>query len=265
MSVPETWFDPATELLTPEEIEATTFPESERGYDAAHVDAFVLEMAKQARRLAAELVALEERSSAPYMRVGKEMAELLDHARRVAEGISTRARAEAGAMTAEAAELREQASAILVQAEERARETIERARAEAKRITEEAAAAKRLVEVQASIAQGDLKREAEKLKKKAEGVLAEARGRAEQEFQAARVKAEQRVRKLDEMEKLLRRRIMVLDARRREAEASVDDGSGDQPAPPEQSAPPEPDSGDASSAGDRPKVTFDDLSPGPRP
>ncbi len=93
------------ELLTPEQVESTSFPDADRGYDRTHVDAFVLEIARQLRYLAEQFAALDERSAAPYMRVGREMAELLDHGRKVGEGITARAREEAATMT-KAAEAR---------------------------------------------------------------------------------------------------------------------------------------------------------------
>jgi DivIVA domain-containing protein len=200
------------ELLTPEQVEATFFPDAERGYDRAHVDAFVIEIARQLRYLAEEFAHLEERSSAPYMRVGKEMAELLDHARKVSEGITSRAREEATALSEEARELRREAGERLVRAQEEAHALLESARVRARKLTEEAENAKRLAEVHASIVEDDLKREATKLKQKAEGVLAAARDRADLEYAEARKAAEARVRKLEEIERVMRKRLSVLKA-----------------------------------------------------
>lgn len=199
------------ESLTPEEIERTTFPRAEQGYDMPRVDSFVRTMAEQVRELNRRLEILADRDDKPYFSLGREMGDLLDHANRVARNAIDKAERQAAELLEEARSASEEATRDLSEArqkaEQEAEEVLRKAHTDATRLRERAADVRRLVEAEATVLRQEAQREARQLKSEAKKEAQRIRASSESESAAVIRDLERRIRKLQEMEVLLRRKI----------------------------------------------------------
>lgn len=230
------------DALTPEEIEATSFPSGEAGYDRLHVDAFVRTIAAQVRHLQRELDVALERGEAPYRAAGKEIGDLIQNAKERAEELVNDAASTAERMMKDAhTEVmvrRQEADAIHKRALSAQRETdrardriVSEAQAEAAAIAQRARALKRHSEAEARVIVQEAERDARRLKKGAKDqARAEAekvRAAAEREHAELSSRLENRIRALRKAEATLGRRVAALKA---DHAAASGGGPSDDPA-----------------------------------
>jgi DivIVA domain-containing protein len=212
-----------SEALTPTDVRATSFPETEFGYDKARVDAFIRAIADEFERLEAELAAAIARAEEPYHQVGREMGSLLQHARDAADELKRKSELEAATMMQNAektvAKADEEVRILKKRAEQEADAILREARVEAGRLHQKAADMHRLAQAEASVGMREAERDARKVlgeaSREAERVRTQAMGNLGQE----RIELEKRVRRLKEVEETLRKRVAALGEKLRQAPA----------------------------------------------
>lgn len=218
------------DMLTPEEIENTSFPDGQFGYDRLHVDAFLRTVAAQIRRLQRDLELALERSEAPYRAAGKEIGDLIHKAKQRAEELVNDAEDSAHRIVTSARKEAEERAEQTVAAEQEARRTGDRilseARAEAEALVERARQIKSRVEAESRIALQEVERDARRLKQEAKNEADAARSVAERQRVETAAQLERRIRALREAESALRQRVATLKAHHDSvvADAGVDDG-----------------------------------------
>jgi DivIVA domain-containing protein len=221
-----------TDMLTPEEVEATTFPESENGYEKAHVDAFLRTIAEEIRQLKRDIATAEQKAEKPYRGVAREMADLMEHASDIARQLATNAEEKASSLLHEAQEsaskMKKEATELRSKAKLESETMLAEAKTEAVRKREQAAHLRRLAEAEGSVLRQEIQREAKRLRAEARRKIEEARTQAERDSVERAQALETRVRKLVEAETTLKKRVAALTSRVHELEEQ---------APPEEPAP----------------------------
>jgi DivIVA domain-containing protein len=213
------------DMLTPEEIEATTFPESERGYEKAHVDALLRTIAEEIRQLKREIDKAKEKAEKPYRGVAREMSDLLEHAGNIARQLASNAEEKAASLLKEAqetaAKLKKEATDLRSNAKLEAETMLAEAKTEAVRKREQAAHLRQLAEAEGTVLKQEIQREAKRLRAEAKRRIEEARAQAEHDSLARAQALDVKVRKLVEAETVLKKRINGLTRRLRALEEEV--------------------------------------------
>ncbi|HVM33729.1 MAG TPA: DivIVA domain-containing protein [Actinomycetota bacterium] len=218
------------DMLSPEEIENTSFPDGHLGYDRLHVDAFVRTMAAEVRSLQRDLEAALERGEAPYRAAGKEIGDLIQRAKERAHELVNDAEDSAARIVASARKDAEDRTAHAAAMEDEARRAHERmvaaARTEAQHMIDRAREIKSRVEAESSIALQEAERESRRLKQEATREADAARVAAEQQYAEISTRLERRIRALQQAEAELSRRVAALKAEHDGAasESTSDDG-----------------------------------------
>lgn len=213
------------DALTPEEIERTSFPDDEGGYNRLHVDAFVRTMAAQIRRLQRELEVALERGEAPYRAAGKEIGDLIQNANEraaelVADALETSERMikdahnEVMVRRQEADTLHKRALTAQRDADRARDRIISEAQAQAAAMVERVTAFKRHSEAEARVIVQQAEREVRRLKKDAKQEAKQegdkARAAVEREHAELASRLEDRIRALRNAEATLTRRVAAL-------------------------------------------------------
>lgn len=222
--------------LTPEEIEGTSFPDGEGGYDRLHVDAFLTTMAAQVRRLQRELEVALERAEAPFRAAGKEIGDLIQDAKDRAAELVSEAEDGADRIIKDAhneAMLRRQETGALRKAALTAQQEAERTRdrivadahAEAAAMVERATEIKRRFEAEGRVIVQEAEREVRGLKEKAKKEADKARAAVEREHAELSSRLEHRIRVLRKAEATLTGRVAALKTDTASAEPPTDDAA----------------------------------------
>jgi|GEM_PF-3057128 cell division septum initiation protein DivIVA len=226
------------DMLSPEEIENTSFPDGESGYDRLHVDAFLRTMAAEVRRLQQDLELARERGEAPYRAAGKEIGTLIQRAKERAHELVNDAEDSAARIVASARKEAEERTAHAAATEEEARRAHDRviaaARAEAQHMIDRAREIKSRVEAESSVVVQEAERESRRLKQEATSRADAARVAAEQQYAEVSARLERRIRALRQAEAELGLRVAALKAEHDGAapESALDDGLDSDPAEP---------------------------------
>lgn len=221
------------DVLTPKEIEETSFPDGEGGYDRLHVDAFLKTMAAQVRRLQRELDVALERGEAPYRAAGKEIGDLIQNAKDRAAELVVAAEDVAQGLLKDAHNdvmVRRQEADAMHKGALRAQQEFERERdqilaaahSEAAAIVERARGLKQHLEAQGRVMLQEAEREVRRLKQETKKEADQARAAAERQHAELSSRLERRIRALQEAENVLSRRVAALKADR---EVSSGEGS----------------------------------------
>jgi len=217
--------------ISPEDIERATFSTSKHGYDTDEVEVFLQTVAADMRAL------LKYRSDRPYEGFGQEMGALMQHAHEAAAQVRKSADAEALGILrdarAAAARAREEAAQITRRAESEASFLREESALAADHIKAEAEKARRLAEAESAITQQELYRAAKRVKSEARMKASEILAAAEAEAKQRTLDSERRLRRLQEAEMLMRRRIEALSAKLEalQREVVAEDAASDEPPP----------------------------------
>jgi DivIVA domain-containing protein len=213
------------DAISPDDIEKTTFSISANGYDKDEVDVFLKSVAEDVRSLIRRLDNEELARERPYHALGREVADILEHANNAALRVKKMADTEAANILQEAHRSarrdREEAQQLRRRAESEASIVSDEAHAAAERITEEAAKARRLAEAEAQILQQEVRRSVKKLKDEAREYAAKVRATSEFDANERTRDSERRLRRLQEAEVILRGRIESLKAKLESVTAEV--------------------------------------------
>ncbi len=201
-----------TENQSKVDKERAAFAVAFRGYDRRQVDSFLQKVAFDLRRLLEASVAAAGLQK-PYLQMGKEIADLLEHAKRKA--IETRTQAEDEAETivreahAAARDMADDAGRLKRRAEKEAAALLEEARREADKLRHEGAQLRSIADAESRVTLQDARKAASHTKDQARKRADQLRAAAD--FDAGRVReAEERLRRLRGVEMKLHQRIRAL-------------------------------------------------------
>jgi cell division septum initiation protein DivIVA len=206
-----------SEDISPDDIERATFSNSSDGYDKLEVQVFLRTAAEAMRDMMRQRTTAVLAQDRPYDAVGREIGTLMQHAYEAADQVKAKAEADAAAVLRDAHKVSrhadDEARSIKHRAESEISLLREEARAAADRLNQQAEQELRIARAEASILQQEARRSAKRLRD-------EAKRRADQIDSAARSEAtqrsheiERRVRRLQEVEVKLRRRVEYLSVR----------------------------------------------------
>ncbi len=218
-----------SENQSAEDTGRAAFAISFRGYNRRQVDSFLRKLALDLRRLLEASVAAAGLQK-PYVRAGKEIADLLEHARRKA--LETKALAEEEADTilreahSAARHAADDAERLKRRSKKEADALLEEARREAARLTREADNARRLAEAESGVALRDARKAAKQMRDEARKRADELQAAADFDAQERIREAEERLRRLRGAEIRLHERLQVLEQNLQVA-ASKSNGPGD--------------------------------------
>lgn len=203
--------------LSPDDIELTTFHITAEGYDKDEVEVFLRAVASDVRALKRELESTQAGSHRPLEALGQEMGALMQHAHDAAGQVRKSAETEAATVLQkaqhDASKARQEAEKLKKRYESETLVARDEAMAVVDRLREQAEQQRRLADAQVSILHQEARRSAkqiqDKAKKKAQDLLA----RVDAEAEARTSESERRLRKLQEVETKLRRRIDLLSSK----------------------------------------------------
>jgi DivIVA domain-containing protein len=205
------------DAISPDDVERTTFHTTRDGYDKDEVEVFLHAVASDMRALKGELESARLGAHHPYEALGREMGALMQHAHDAADHVRKAAETEAATLIQKAqqhaAKARQEAEQLKKRYESETLVARDEAMAAVDRLREQAEQQHRLAEAEASIKQQEARRSAKRVhdeaKKKAQEVLA----KVDAEAHARAAESERRLRKLQEVETKLRRRIEFLSTK----------------------------------------------------
>ena len=213
------------EHLTPEQIENTTFPVSPHGYEPAHVEAFLRNLAQQVRDLERAIELAELKASKPFEATGKHIGDLMQRAHELAEMARTEAKLEAAttvqAARKEADRLRAQADEVLRDARRQADELVAAAQREADQMRDKLLRARQRIQAEAAVLKQQAQREAGHIISTAKKKAAEAATNAARRAEERKRELELKVIALKEKEQAMRARLATLSAQARALQAST--------------------------------------------
>jgi DivIVA domain-containing protein len=203
--------------VSPDDVERANFTDSTEGYDKDEVQVFLKTVADAMRALSKKRATEELAHERPYDAVGREIGTLMQHAYEAAHQVKTKAETDAAAVLRDAhrvsRDAEEEARSVKRRAESEAALMREEARAAAERLQQQAEQELRIARAEASILQQEARRSAKRLrdeaKRRADQIDSSSRAEAAQRSQ----EIERRVRRLQEMEVKLRRRVEYLSVR----------------------------------------------------
>jgi DivIVA domain-containing protein len=206
-----------SEPLSPEDIEKATFTSTHGGYDPDEVAVFLKSVANDMRSLIRKQETAKIATERPYHALGREIADLLEEANEAAMRAKKMAETEASNILQEAHKSshrdREEAQHVRRRAEAEALVVRDEAHAAADRLTSQAEQARRLAEAEGQILQQEARREIKRLKEQAREYAAKTKAASDFDARERARETEQRVRRLQEAETVLRGRIRTLKAR----------------------------------------------------
>jgi DivIVA domain-containing protein len=206
-----------SDRLSPDDIEKTTFHSTSDGYDKVEVEVFLGAVATDMHALQRELESARLSAHRPLEALGREMGALMQHAHDAAERVKKSAETEAATTLQrahrDATKLRQDAEQLKKRYETETLVARDEAMATVDRLREQADQQRRLAEAESSImhqeAWRSVKRIQEEAKRKAQEILV----KADSEASARTAESERRLRKLQEVETRLRRRIEFLSTK----------------------------------------------------
>jgi DivIVA domain-containing protein len=218
------------DVISPDDVERATFTDSAEGYDKLEVQVFLRAVANAMRALMNERATEELARERPYDAAGREIGTLMQHAYDAAREVRAKAEADAAAVLRDAHKVSRNAEDEARQIKKRADSEVslmrDEARAAAERLQHQAEQELRIARAEASILQQEARRSAKRLrdeaKRRADQIDSSSRAEAAQRSQ----EIERRVRRLQEVEIKLRRRIdylsVRLDAMKQQAQTELD-------------------------------------------
>lgn len=234
------------DILDPDEIQNTTFPEAEHGYDTARVDSFLHTMSEEVRELQRELEVVTEKAERPYLAVGKELGDLLQRAHDVAKEVMEEAEAHAAKSLQHAHhtsdKANEDATKLKRETQEQVESQLNEAKYEAEQMKEQALKIRKRSEAEGVVLRQEAGREAKLL-------LREAKQRSQV--------LHEDIRKLEQTESSLRRRVETLSDQLQSLQQQLTEGHANGPDA-EASKPPE-DRAPKKQSSARPAIRIDDL------
>ena len=183
-----------------------------RGYDRKEVDSFLHKVAIDLRRLLDASVAAAGLQK-PYLQMGKEIADLLEHAKRKAIETKTQAEDEAETIVREAhaaaRDVADDAERLKRRAEKEAAALLQEARREADKLRREAGEVRSIADAESRVTLRDARKAAKQIRDQARKRADELQAAAD--FDAGRLReAEERLRRLRGVEMKLHQRISAL-------------------------------------------------------
>jgi colicin import membrane protein len=222
------------EAMSPEDIENARFTPAQDGYDRDEVEVFLKSVAAEMRALRREIPKVSDR---PYHDMGREVADLLQHAHDSALHIKKVAEEEAALVLQEAQRAskraRDEAEQATKRAEKEASAVREEAYAAAERYKDQAEKAHRLADAERSIAAQEAHREAKRLRDEAKRKAHELVSRAKAEAAERTADSERRLRRLQEADVAMRRRAALLQAKLEELTGKIRTAQAETPVPDE--------------------------------
>jgi DivIVA domain-containing protein len=217
------------EALTPEDIAKATFRVTREGYDKDEVEVFLHAVASDMSALKAELESARLGAHRPFEALGREMGALMQHAHDAARNVRVNAENEANGVLQKAQRevkrLKDEAETLKRKYQSEALIERDEANVVAERMKEQAEQHRRLAEAESSIMQQEARRLAKRIqdeaKRKANQIIAAAEGEGVERAK----EAERRLRRLQEMDMKLRRRIEILTVRLQNLNKEVKDAS----------------------------------------
>jgi DivIVA domain-containing protein len=215
-----------SEPLSPDDIEKATFSSTPGGYDPDEVAVFLKSVAADMRALLRKQETVKIATERPYHALGREIADLLEEANDAAMRAKKMAETQAANILQEAHKSsrrdREEAQQVRRRAEAEALVVRDEAHAAAERLTSQAEQARRLAEAEGQILQQEARRDIKRMKEEARQFAAKTKAAADFDARERTRESERRVRRLQEAETTLRRRIQSLKGRLDELATKVE-------------------------------------------
>lgn len=205
------------EALSPDDIAKATFHTATEGYDKDEVEVFLQAVASDMLTFKGELESARLGAHRPLEALGREMGALMQHAHDAAHHVRKSAETEAATTLQkahhDAAKARQEAEQLKKRYESETLVARDEAMATVERLREQAEQQRKLTEAESSIMHQEARRSAKRIqdeaKKKAQEILA----KVDSEAHARTSESERRLRKLQEIETKLRRRIEFLSTK----------------------------------------------------
>jgi DivIVA domain-containing protein len=214
------------EPLSPDDIEKATFSATPGGYDPDEVSVFLKSVAADMRALLRKQETVKIATERPYHALGREIADLLEEANEAAMRAKKMAETEAANILQETHKStrrdREEAQQVRRRAEAEALVVRDEAHAAAERLTSQAEQARRLAEAEGQILQREARRDIKRIKEEARQYAAKTKSAADVDARERTRESERRLRRLQEAETTLRRRVQALKARLDELATKVE-------------------------------------------
>jgi DivIVA domain-containing protein len=206
-----------SDTLSPDDIEKTTFHSTPDGYDKVEVEVFLHAVASDMHALKRELESARLSAHRPLEALGREMGALMQHAHDTAERVRKSAETEAATTLQrahrDATKLRQDAEQLKKRYETETLVARDEAMATVDRLREQAEQQRRLAKAESSIMQQEAWRSAKRIQDEAKRKAQEILVKADSEARARTAESERRLRKLQEVETKLRRRIESLSTK----------------------------------------------------
>lgn len=205
------------EALSPDDIEKASFHTVKDGYDKDEVEVFLHAVATDVRALKGEVESARLGSHRPYDALGREMGALMQHAHDAAAHVRKTAENEATTILQkaqhDAAKARQEAEQLKKKYETEKLIARDEALAAVDRLREQAEQQRQMAEAEGNILHQEARRSAKRLQDDAKKKAGEIIATATSESHARAAEAERRLRRLQEFETKLRRRIEFLTAK----------------------------------------------------